>query len=131
MLCTHLSRVPLRKIKTNQNTWSIKPSRAEIYQNFLVVFWKIDDFINTFRHYLTFTHLSTKVQHCSRDFRAVMWLVKMCLSFVRTTVQHRENKRLGLKRRAVPSCSVKGPLIIRLVLLFWYQKMKWDYYNTG
>ena len=33
----------------------MKPSRAEIYQIFSVVFWKIDDFINTFWHYLTFS----------------------------------------------------------------------------
>ena len=33
----------------------MKPSRAEIYQFFLVVFWKIDDFINTFWLHLTFS----------------------------------------------------------------------------
>ena len=51
MLSTHLSRVALRIIKTNH---MYLPSRAEIYQIFLVVCCKIDDFINTFWLHLTF-----------------------------------------------------------------------------
>ena len=57
MLCVQLSRVALRIIKTNYMyiyTLSIKSSKAKIYQMFSVVFWKINDFINTLWHYLTF-----------------------------------------------------------------------------
>ena len=47
LLCTHLCRVALRMIiKKITFTYCIKP--------FSVVFWKIDDCINTFWHYLTF-----------------------------------------------------------------------------
>ena len=39
----------------NISTYSIKPFRAEILQIFQLLFWKIDDFINSFRLNLTFS----------------------------------------------------------------------------
>ena len=55
MLCAHLSRVALRIIKTKHTFLLYKIFQGrKIYQIFSVVFWKIDDFMNTFRHYLTF-----------------------------------------------------------------------------
>ena len=48
MLCTHLSRVDLRIIKTNHLYLVYKTFQARNLSNFLVAFWKIDDFINTF-----------------------------------------------------------------------------------
>ena len=50
-------KVALRIIRTNY----VKPSRAEICQIFLVVFWKINDFLNTFRYYLTFSGCSLHI----------------------------------------------------------------------
>ena len=45
---------------------------AEIYQIFSVVFWKVDDFINTFWHYLTFSWscwlLDKKLSQCEEQF---------------------------------------------------------------
>ena len=57
MLCTHLSRVALRIIKTNHMYLVYKTFQGRNLSNFLVVFWKIDDFIDTFWHYLTFKKL--------------------------------------------------------------------------
>ena len=87
-------------------------NRAEIYQIFLVVFWKIDDFINTFWLHLSFTpllilyHKSKDVHHMHRGnclichsrkytvARNVDWLVKVYSFFrqiaycVSATVAH-------------------------------------------
>ena len=41
----------------NISNYSIKPFRAEILQIFQLLFWKIDDFINSFRLNLTFSAL--------------------------------------------------------------------------
>ena len=48
MLCTHLSRVNLRIIKTNHMYLVYKTFQGRNLSNFWVVFWKIDDFTNIF-----------------------------------------------------------------------------------
>ena len=68
---------------------TIKPSRAEIYQIFLVIFWKIDDFLNTFWHYLTFktfifnksrssTYCECEPHYISHTFIPRMALLPFC-----------------------------------------------------
>ena len=54
MICTHLGRVALRIIKTYHIYLVYKTFQGRIYQIFSMVFWKINDFINTFWYYLTF-----------------------------------------------------------------------------
>ena len=60
MLYTHLRRVALRINKTNHMYLfhKIFHGRNLACNFFSVVFWKIDDFINTFWHYLTFRSFS-------------------------------------------------------------------------
>ena len=55
MFCTHLSRVSLIIIKTNCMHLVYKTFQGRNPSKNLVVFWKINDFINTFWHYLTFS----------------------------------------------------------------------------
>ena len=54
MLCTHLSRVTLRIIKMCHMYLVYKTFQGRKLSNFSVVFWKINNLINTFWHYLTF-----------------------------------------------------------------------------
>ena len=56
ILCTHLSRFALRIIKTNHMscTLSLILTGQKSIKKFSVVFWKLNDFINTFWHHLTF-----------------------------------------------------------------------------
>ena len=56
MLCTQLSRVALRIIKTNHIHLVYKTFQGRNLSNVSVVFWKIDNSINTFWHYLTFIY---------------------------------------------------------------------------
>ena len=60
MLCTQLSRVALRIIKTNHMHLVYKIFQDRNLSKFSVVFGKIDNSIDTFRHYLTFS-FSTKM----------------------------------------------------------------------
>ena len=48
-----------RHTTANISTYSITPLRAEILQNFQLLFWKIADFINSFWLNLTFKPLHT------------------------------------------------------------------------
>ena len=49
-LCTHLDRVALKIIKTYHMYLAYKTFQGRNLSHFLVVSWKIYDFINTFSH---------------------------------------------------------------------------------
>ena len=60
MLCTHLSRVGLRIIKTNHSLQNLPGQKSKKF--FWWYFGKINDSINTFWHHLTFTLKMNKRQ---------------------------------------------------------------------
>ena len=81
MLDTRL-RYVMHSPENNQNKSHVpslysKPSRSEI-KFFSVVFWKIDDFINTFWHYLTFRTVLRAFIYFSQKFFCTMGHRNFC-----------------------------------------------------
>ena len=92
---------------------------AEIYQIFSMVFWKIDDFISTFWHYLTFILPNISIE-TNRNLCIWTWIVSKMhyILYITSCEFHTTSKFLKI-------------IAIIFPYLWWVWNLDWSYLSLN